>query len=103
MDMYKAQVGNVVRVRTVFMPGNGLNLIGKIVHIIPPLAQPDKAVLKPFFQVQEVSTALRKAKIPGAPSKYLRVIVETRPGRCWVFPVNSSYTFERAEERDIRP
>lgn len=59
-------------------------LDGVVVNIIPANEKPPD--LKEHFTQQNVSTALSKVSVPTRPSKYVRYVVQKRPGRCFVYP-----------------
>lgn len=94
-------VGSVVYVYSVFghyskTSGLGVDIIVKIMAVIPATVVPDKAVMDELFkyELQRRAAGLpAKTKIPTRASAHTRIVGHTKTARACVFPLTDDFMF----------
>lgn len=77
--------------------------IGEVVHIIDAGAKPDAAAMEVLFAPNKLATALKQPVIPTRPSKFQRIILKNRSGRCFAYVVSpTEYKFYPASTKEER-
>lgn len=100
-ELTELRLGQLVEVYSVF---KRLTLrVGEVVHFIEANTVPDASAMEVLWRVNKLATAADPEPVPTRASKYRRVILKNRSGRCFAYAINPhAHRFYAASTKEVR-
>lgn len=108
-ELKNPRPGQVVLVQQAYaprwsVPAQWVGIVRMVIDANTP--PPPKSALEALYKLPP--SGAKNTVLPARPSKYTRIIIETSPGRCRVFPVGSTQVLVYAGDsgdlpRSLRP